>query len=172
MWSFCCLFIGMIGGLDGSSLRIKKTARPCVEPRGPSSGRNHVRQSFSRFRLIAPRLNLRSGSHLRPCLVAPTINGASLEHPDSAIETAPAALCTLAAQERVTNLRLPTSLGLRTSFNYFINHWFSEINVASCPISGRWWQDAASCTPLLTPSSALRSILQCQPTASRKLPKE
>lgn len=67
-----------------------KTARPCVEPREPSSGRNHVRQPFSRLRLIAPRLNLRSGSHLRPCLVAPTVDSASLEHPDSATETAPA----------------------------------------------------------------------------------
>ena len=159
MWSFCYLFIEMIGGLDGSSLRIKKPARPCVEPRGPSSDRSHVRQSFSRFRLFAPRLNLRSGPHLRPCLAAPTVDRNSTR-----------ALRTLAAQERVTNLRLPTSLGLNTSFHLFVNHWFSEINVTSCPISDRWWQNAASCTILQTPSSALHSTLQCQPTASRRLP--
>lgn len=39
----------------------KKTTRPCVEPQGLSSGQSHVRQSFSRFRLIAPRLTLQSG---------------------------------------------------------------------------------------------------------------
>lgn len=72
-------------GIDCLSVRrhfmvsIRKTARSCVEPRGPSSGQNHVRQSFSCLRLIAPRLNFRSGSHKRPCLVAPTVDGASLE---------------------------------------------------------------------------------------------
>jgi hypothetical protein len=30
--------------------------------------------------LIAPRLHLRLGSHQRPCLMAPTIDGASPEH--------------------------------------------------------------------------------------------
>jgi hypothetical protein len=30
--------------------------------------------------LIAPRLHLRLGSHQRPCLVAPTIDGTSSEH--------------------------------------------------------------------------------------------
>jgi hypothetical protein len=87
------LLLGWSRELEGSSLAVrthKTTARSCVEPRGPSSGRNHVRQSFSRLRLIAPRLTLRSGSHLQPCLVAPTIDSASLEHPDSATETAPA----------------------------------------------------------------------------------
>jgi hypothetical protein len=34
----------------------KKEARPCVDPRGPSTGRDQVRQSFSRLMLIAPRL--------------------------------------------------------------------------------------------------------------------
>jgi hypothetical protein len=42
---------------------------------------DRVQQPFSRLRLTAPRLNLHLGSHLRPCLVAPTIDGASLEPP-------------------------------------------------------------------------------------------
>jgi len=54
-------------GIDCLSVRrhfmvsIYKNGPPLCETRGLSSGRNHVRQSFSRLRLIAPRLNFSFG---------------------------------------------------------------------------------------------------------------
>jgi len=73
------------------------------EVRGLSTGRNYIRQSFSRLRLITPRLNLYSGMHLQPCLVAPTIDGASRENPTPLLQQRPHPLL-LAAQKRVTYL--------------------------------------------------------------------
>jgi hypothetical protein len=58
MSSSCDLRVG--DRLEGFGSN-QKMARSCVKPRGPSSGRSHVRQSFSRMRLIAPRLTFRSG---------------------------------------------------------------------------------------------------------------
>src|SRR5215472_8919681 len=51
---------------------------PLLWNTAPVTDWNQIQQPFSRIRLVAPRLHLRSGSNLRPCLVAPTIDDASL----------------------------------------------------------------------------------------------
>ena len=71
------------------------------------TGRSQVRQSFSRLRLIAPHLAFVQARILRPCLVAPIIDSASLEPVTPLLKQA-RILCTVAAQERVTNQRLLT----------------------------------------------------------------
>ena len=72
---------------------------------------DQVQQSFSRLRLTTPRLNLHTGSHLRPCLVAPTIDSASLEPQSATPVQRPRPLRFPLHKNGSHCLRLPTSLG-------------------------------------------------------------
>jgi len=118
---------GWAGEKSGFFSILQKNGPPlCGTPRLPSN-RSGIQQSFSRSRLIAPRLHLHPGSHLRPCLVAPTIDSASLESPPRHRNRS-GALCTLAAQGRV-KLKLgcrPTNMASATSFDSHVITLSSE----------------------------------------------
>lgn len=111
---------------DVFSIPLKSGPPLCGAPRLPSN-RSGIQQSFSRSRLIAPRLHLHPGSHLRPCLVAPTIDSASLESPPRH-RSRSGALCKLAAQGRV-KLKpgyRPTIMASATSFDSHVITLSSE----------------------------------------------